>query len=108
MDELKDKVFLKTDYLSRYTTVPCYYNTVYEKEIMGIGTSLNTNYPYVLHKVTQEDTFDSLSLKYYNNPTYWWYIAEFNKILDPFIHIIEHYNTLKIPNISNVDFKGDR
>jgi hypothetical protein len=49
-----------------------------------------------------------LALTYYNNPTYWWIIAYFNNITDPFIELISKYATIKIPNISNIKFENER
>ena len=59
---------------------------------------------YVSHKVTQEDTLHSLSLQYYNNPTFWWVIAYFNDIPDAFIKLSDRYAVLKIPSIASVEF----
>ena len=38
MDTLKNKMYNSFDYLSRYTNVPYYYDTLEGKEIYGIGT----------------------------------------------------------------------
>ena len=108
MDELKNKNYIQYDYISRYSSVPYYYNTKYKKELYGIGTSMKLDLNYILHEVRQEDTLDKIALKYYNNPTYWWVIAEFNTITDPTIRLIERYSTLRIPNISNIEFGADR
>ena len=104
MDTLKNKTYENYDYLSRYTQVPYYFDTINEREIYGIGSNLLKNSPYVSHQLTSEDTLHSLSLQYYNNPTYWWVIAYFNDIQDAFIPLIEHYNILQIPNISSITF----
>ena len=60
--------------------------------------------PYVSHKLNAADTLDSLALKYYNNPTYFWVIADFNKIQDPYEELNEG-DILKIPTFSNIAFK---
>lgn len=104
MDTLKNKNYQSFDYLSRYTPVPYYFDTVESKEIYGIGTNLKTNAEYVTHKVKANDTLNSLALKYYNNPTFWWVIAYFNNIQDAFKPLRIKYKTLKIPNISSVEF----
>jgi hypothetical protein len=62
----------------------------------------------VSHTVKPEDTLDSLALTYYNNPTYWWVIAYFNKISDPFVKLSLKYSIIKIPSISSIEFKNDR
>lgn len=108
MEKLTKKKFNQYDYLSRYTNVPSYYDIVADKEVMGIGEQLSKNAPFVSHKLTNEDTLDSLALTYYNNPTYWWVIAYFNNITDPFIHLRSKYITIKIPNISSITFENER
>ena len=104
MDTLKNKMYANYDYLSRYTDTPYYYDTLNDRQIYGIGTNLKTNTEFVTHIVKSNDTLNSLALKYYNNPTFWWVIAYFNNIQDPFKPIINKYKTLKIPNIANVEF----
>ena len=71
MDILKNKQYEQFDYLSRYSSVPYYYNTEDKKYIYGIGQQLDKNTSYVAHKVKPTDTLDYLALKYYNNPTYY-------------------------------------
>jgi hypothetical protein len=104
MDTLKNKTFADFDYLSRYTSVPYYFDTIQGKEIYGIGTNLKTDTEFVTHKVNSSDTVNSLALKYYNNPTFWWIIAYFNDIQDPFKRLRDKYETLKIPSISSIEF----
>jgi hypothetical protein len=45
-----------------------------------------------------------LALKYYNNPTFWWVIAYFNDIQDPFKPLKDKRDTIKIPSISSIEF----
>ncbi len=104
MDTLKNKNYESYDYLSRYTQVPYYFDTIKQREVYGIGSNLLKDSPYVSHKLTQEDTLHSLSLQYYNNPTYWWVIAYFNDIQDSFAPLMEHYKVLRIPNIASITF----
>lgn len=104
MDTLKNKMYANFDYISRYANTPYYYDTLKDRPIFGIGTNLKTTSEFVTHTVKSTDTLHSLSLKYYNNPTYWWVIAYFNNIQDPFKRIQDKYTTLKIPNISNIEF----
>lgn len=106
MDILKNKKYEQYNYLCRYLNVPYYYNTVDEKEIYGIGKNLLQVSSYTLHKVQQDDTLDYLSLKYYNDPTFWWVISYYNNIQDAFIDLKDNYDTLKIPNILTLEF-GD-
>ena len=104
MDTLKNKMYANYDYLSRYTNTPYYYDTLANREIYGIGTNLKLNAEFVTHSVKNNDTLNSLALKYYNNPTFWWIIAYFNDIQDAFKPLSNKYKTLKIPNISSVEF----
>ena len=104
MDTLKNKNYESYDYLSRYTTVPYYFDTIKQREVYGIGSNLAKDTPYVSHKLEQGDTLHSLALRYYNNPTYWWVIAYFNDIQDSFISLIDYFNIIKIPNIAGITF----
>ena len=104
MDTLKNKNYANFDYLRRYAHVPFYYDSLTDKEIFGIGTNLKNDTEFLTHKVKSNDTLHSLSLKYYNNPTFWWIIAYFNDIQDSFMHLKDKYETLKIPNISSISF----
>lgn len=107
MDVLKDKTNEQYDYTSRYTTIPYYYHTLDKKYTYGIWSNLKNTTSYVAHNVKDTDNLDYLALKYYNNPTYWWVIAAFNDIQDPFIRLVDSYSVIKIPNIQSIDF-GDR
>ena len=106
MDTLKNKRYQDFDYTSRYTGIPYYYDTVTKQDVYGVIKPMLKNNAWVAHKVTQEDSLDSLALKYYNNPTYWWIIAFFNNITDPFIRLKDKFNIIKIPSISSIEF-GD-
>lgn len=108
MDVLKDKQYEAYEYTCRYRTVPYYYHTVDKKYIYGIGSNVNKNITYVAHKVTKQDTLDSLALKYYGNPTLYWVIAYFNDIQDCFINLADTYEIIKIPNISSIQFGKER
>ena len=104
MDTLKNKNYANFDYLSRYTNTPYYYDTLQDRQIYGIGTNLKNNSEYVTQKVQSNDTLNSLALKYYNNPTFWWIIASFNDIQDSFKPLRDKYTTIKIPSISSIEF----
>lgn len=105
MDVLKDKQTKTYSYISRYSGFPFFYNTQDNKYIYGVTSQLDTNITYVAHPVIQSDTLESLSLKYYGRPDYYWIIADFNRIQDPFIKLIEHYEILNIPSLSNITFE---
>ena len=104
MDTLRNKTYASFDYISRYTTTPCYYDTLCDREVYGIGTNLKTDTDFVTHVVASNDTLNSLALKYYNNPTFWWVIAYFNNIQDSFKPLRLKYKTLKIPSIASIEF----
>jgi nucleoid-associated protein YgaU len=105
MNKLINKQSYSFDYPSRYTGIPYYFDTIKHREVAGICKQIDFNTPYVSHIVESEDTLDSLALSYYNNPTYWWAIAYFNKINDPFIHLKSKYSVLRIPSISSIIFE---
>ena len=70
MDILQNKNYKSYDYFSRYSSFPYYYNSIDKKYIYGTTSQINTNISYILHKVKKNETLDSISLDYYNNPTY--------------------------------------
>ena len=108
MEKLINKRYNNFDYTSRYTSVPFYYDTETQEDIYGIGTQMSNKTSFVSHEVKPEDTLDALALTYYNNPTYWWIIAYFNRISDPFIQLSKKFTVIKIPSISSIEFKNDR
>lgn len=108
MEKLTNKRYNTFDYTCRYTTVPYFYDTETQSDVYGIGTQMSSQTTFVSHKVCPEDTLDALALTYYNNPTYWWVIAYFNQITDPFIALSSKFSILKIPSISSIVFKNDR
>ena len=59
---------------------------------------------FLIHKVVKNETFDSISLSYYNSPLYYWVIMDFNAIQDPFITLEEGLE-LKIPTLSAISFE---
>lgn len=104
MDILQNKNYKNYDYFSRYSSFPYYYNSVDKKYIYGTTSQINTNISYILHKVKKNETLDSIALDYYNNPTYFWVIADFNRIQDPYNKLEEGIN-LKIPSLSSISFE---
>ncbi len=108
MEKLINKRYNNFDYTSRYTGVPYYYDTEAQSDVYGIGEQMSNKTAFVSHKVKPEDTLDSLALTYYNNPTYWWAIAQFNRILDPFTQLSKKFSVIKIPSIASIDFSNER
>lgn len=105
MEALIDKQYKQYDYLSRYTRFPYYFNRLDNKYIYGTTAQLNKDASYTLHKVKRNETLDTLALDYFNNPTFFWVIADFNDIQDPFIKLKEGQE-LKIPSLNEVSY-GD-
>ena len=103
MKVLENKTYKTYDRISRYTRFPYYYNKLDNKYIYGTTAHLKNYSYYILHLCKATDTLDSLALEYYNNPTYYWVIADFNRIQDPFTDL-EEGKYIKIPNFSTVEF----
>ena len=92
-------------YFCRYQNTDYYYDTKDQRYIMGVSQWLSNETPYIKHTVKKNDTYDSLALQYYNNPTYWWVIADFNRKTDPF-EKPKVGETIEIPIFSNLEFEG--
>lgn len=104
MDKLIDKAYKDYNYVSRYATFPYFYNTVDKKYVQGITGQLSKECTYTLHKIVVGDTLDSLALDAYSNSTYFWVIADFNNIRDPFAPL-EVGTMIKIPTLAGIQFK---
>lgn len=105
-DIVVDETYKEYERLSRYQSVPYYFNINDNKYQYGTTKWLDNETTYMLHFVKQNDTLDSIALQYYNNPTYFWIIADFNRILDPFAPL-EEGQSVKVPVFSNVYFKDN-
>ena len=103
MDVLSKKSYKSFNKISRYTPFPYYYHKLDDKYIIGMDSWLKDNTLYITHIVKPGDTYDSLALKYYNNPVHYWIICSFNRILDPY-ELPEVGSELKIPTLSNIEF----
>ena len=108
MDCLTDKQTKQYSALSRYTTFYFYYHTLDDKFIYGKTKHLDKNTFFSVHTVVQSDTLDSLALKYYGRPDYYWVIADFNDINDPFIQLSDFFDTIKIPSLGQIYFGDGR
>lgn len=104
MDVLTNKTSQSKDYITRYANFPYYYHTIDKKFIQGLTAHLDTNTSYATVKVTVDETLDALANKYYGRPDYWWIIADFNHIQDPFVALYPKFSTLKIPSISDIAY----
>ena len=102
---LINKRYKDYDRISRYSVFPIYYNRVDNKYIYGLTSNLKKEETtYVVHKVQHGDTLDTLSLYYYNSPLYFWVIADYNNILDPFEELKEG-TMLRIPTFNNIEYE---
>ena len=104
MDVLTDKKYKSYDRLSRYSSFPTYYNRLDNKYMYGTTAFLNTETEYLVHTVEAGESLDSIALIYYNNPTFFWVIADFNRILDC-TEDLQVGQKLYIPDISRIEFK---
>lgn len=101
---LTNKEYKEYTRISRYSLFPTFYNRIDQKYLYGLTAQLKKdNTTFVTHKVIKGDTLDSLSLYYYNSPLYFWIIASFNDILDPYEDLKEGI-VLKIPTFNNIKF----
>lgn len=100
---LVNKQYKTYERLSRYSQFPIYYNTVDEKWLVGTTAQLSDKSPYQTYKTTGKETYDMIALSYYNNPTLYWVICDFNHIQDCF-EPPKPDTVLKIPVISSIRF----
>jgi nucleoid-associated protein YgaU len=108
MDCLKDKQTKQYSALSRYSTFYLFYHTLDDKFIYEKTKHLDKNSAFSAHTVVQTDTLDSLALKYYGRPDYYWIIADFNDINDPFIDLHKNFKVIKIPSLGQLRFGDGR
>lgn len=112
MDVLTNRTIKSSDFFSRYNGFAYYYNKLSEKKVkikdsngndvidsytgqpsyqkegkynMSTSSWLKETDEYEAYTVKEGDTYDSIALSKYNNPTYYWIICDFNRIIDPFI-----------------------
>lgn len=101
---LSDKSYRTYGYTSRYASFPVYFHTIDSKYVYGTTSQLSDNVDYVLHTVSRGETYDSISLFYYNSPLYYWVVTDFNKIQDS-IEPPKEGVKLKIPTLSSVVYE---
>lgn len=104
MEVLKDKKYKQYDYVCRYSSFPYYFNTLDNKFIDGTTGHIDKNISYVEHAVRSEDTLDNLSLLYYGRPDYYWIIADYNDIQDPYTTLYLKFKIIKIPTFSAIKY----
>lgn len=104
MPKLINKSYKDYNKLSRYQNFPYYYNTITKKYQYGTITWLNKDTPFQYYIVQKNDTLDLISLRAYGTPIYYWIIASFNRIVDPF-KSLKPGTKLKIPTKSTIEFE---
>ena len=104
MDVLTDKSYKSSAKLSRYSKFPYYYHSLDDKYTYGTTSYLDDTTPYTSYTLRSDMYLDDLALMFYNNPTLYWIIADFNRILDPFSPISAG-SVIKIPTYSNITYK---
>lgn len=103
MNNISKKNYKSYDYVSRYQQFPYFYHNIDDKYFYGTTAQLNDTLGYSLHVVKEGDTFDSIALAYYNNPTYYWIICDFNKIQNPYKKL-QVGEKIKVPVMSAIQF----
>lgn len=83
MEILQDRTAKSSEYYSRYNGTFYYYNTLDNKYQHETTKWLSHDNKVTKYVVKKDDTYDSIALYFYNNPTYYWIICDFNRILDP-------------------------
>lgn len=104
MDRLQEKAYRTYNYISRYSSFPYYYNTEDEKYIYGTTAYLDDSTPYTLYKIQKNDTWDSMALKFYNSPTFFWILCDFNRVQNPY-EMPEVGTLIKVPALTNIKFE---
>lgn len=105
MDKLKDKTYKEYNYISRYAPFPYYYNETDNKYMQGMTSQLLKSSTFVLHEVAIGETLDSIALDNYSNSTFFWVIADFNNIIDPY-KSLEVGSILKLPTLASISFEN--
>ena len=106
MNVTTEKSYRSYDYISRYQSFPYYYNSQDNRYVYGVTGQLKTGNNYSLYTVKHGDTYDSIALIHYNNPTLYWVVCDYNRIQDPFKKPVVG-SQLKIPILSNLNFKQE-
>ena len=117
MDVLKNKTAKTSKYFSRYNGKNYYMNTldvlsedsetgsVAYKEQLETSRWLSHNNDYKTYITKEGDTYDLLALQFYNNPTYYWIICDYNRVQNPFNNP-KINEVVKIPTFSAIRFEN--
>lgn len=99
----EEKGLKSYSYMSRYSSVPVMGDSANGKQYHGTVKWINPELSYNIYKCGVHDTLEKIALNLYGNPQYWWIIADFNRIIDPFAEL-EEGRELKIISMSDVEF----
>lgn len=105
MDILTNRQQKSYDYVSRYSNFPYYFNSADSKYIYGLTSQLSQDTTYVTISITHPTTLDELANKYYGRPDYFWIIADFNHIQDPFVDLYGNYSSLNLPGLNTIEYE---
>lgn len=103
MDILQDRGYKSFDYISRYSNFKQYYNLKTNKYNCETVKYLSKDIPTGVYITKEGDTYDSIALEFYNNPTLFWVICSYNRIIDVF-EKPEKGTTLRIPVLSEITY----
>lgn len=104
MEALINKSYKTYNILNRYESVPYYFNTLDQKYIYGLTSHINKNLSCVEETIHDYSTLENIAYKYYGKSYYYWVIADYNNIRDPFEKLYPKYKTLLVPTISAITF----
>ena len=102
MNVLTNKTAKTGRYFSRYNGLFYYYNHLDEKyqlETRHWLKELPDTTKIKTYVIKEKDTWDSIALEFYNNPTYYWIICDYNRIIDPF-KPLKVGDTIYLPSIN--------
>ena len=100
MDILTNKTAKTSNYYSRYNGLYTYYNKLDNKNQMSTSKWLKRDLDYSTYVVKKDDTYDYIALYFYNNPTLYWIICDYNRIIDP-LKKPKEGDILYIPNLGS-------
>ena len=89
----------------KYTIKTLFKNKVLIFWTFAFPLLLGTFFTMAFSDIEKGETLDSLALDAYNNPTYFFLIADFNRIQDPF-KPLEEGSQIKIPTFNSVNYEA--
>ena len=101
---LVDKSYLEYRKISRYSNFPYYFNKTDGKYVGGTTNNLDDNTEFIYYTVQAGDSYDSIALKYYDSPLYYWIICDFNRIEDC-LEKPKVGTRIKVPTFSALRYK---